>query len=49
MKLEIGTDVSNGVLTLEDDGSVCPFNEFDAEVVNGELIINKPIRQVSIS
>lgn len=49
VKLEIGTDVSNGVLTLEDDGSVCPFNEFDAEVVNGELIINKPIRQVSIS
>ena len=49
VKLETGTGVENGVLTLEDSGSVCPFNEFDAEVVNGELIINKPIRQVSIS
>lgn len=49
VKFETGTDVENGVLTLEDDGSVCPFDEFDAEVVNGELIIKKSVRQVSIS
>jgi hypothetical protein len=49
VKFETGTDVENGVLTLEDNGSVCPFDEFDAEVVNGELIIKKSVRQVSIT
>ena len=49
VKLETGTDVENGVLTLEDSGSVCPFDEFDAEVINGELIIKKSVRQVSIT
>lgn len=49
VKFETGTDVENGVLTLEDNGSICPFNEFDAEVVNGELIIKKSVRQVSIT
>ena len=49
VKLETGTGVENGVLTLEDSGSVCPFDEFDAEVINGELIIKKSVRQVSIT
>ena len=49
VKLETGTSVENGVLTLEDSGSVCPFDEFDAEVINGELIIKKSVRQVSIT
>lgn len=49
VKFETSTDVENGVLTLEDNGSICPFNEFDAEVVNGELIIKKSVRQVSIT
>lgn len=49
VKLETGTGVENGVLTLEDSGSVCPFDEFDAKVINGELIIKKSVRQVSIT
>lgn len=49
IKFETGTDVENGMLTLEDSGSVCPFDEFEAEVVNGELIIKKSVRQVSIT
>lgn len=49
MKFETGTDVENGMLILESNGSVCPFDEFNAEVINGELIIKKSVQQVSIT
>lgn len=49
VKLEAGTDVVGGVLIFDDSSYVCPFDEFDADVVNGELIIKKSVRQVSIT
>lgn len=48
IRLETGTDVENDTLILEDSGSACPFNELEAEVINGELIIKKSVRQISI-
>ena len=48
VKLEAGTDVVGGVLIFDNSSYVCPFDEFDADVVNGELII-KSVRQVSIT
>lgn len=48
VKLETGTDVVGGVLTFDDSSYICPFDEFDADVVNGELIIKKSVRQISI-
>lgn len=49
VKLEAGTDVVGGVLIFDNSSYVCPFDEFDADVVNGELIIKKSVRQVSIT
>lgn len=39
---------SNGVLTIDDSESVCPFDEFNAEVLNGRLIIKKSFKDAAI-
>ena len=39
---------SNGVLTIDDSESVCPFDEFNAEVLDGRLIIKKSFKDATI-
>lgn len=39
---------SNGTLTIDDSNNVCPFDEFNAEVRNGVLIIKKDFKDADI-
>lgn len=39
---------NNGVLTIDDDGNVCPFDEFNAEVRDGILILKKDFNDARI-
>lgn len=39
---------TNGTLTIDDSNNVCPFDEFNAEVRNGVLIIKKDFKDVEI-
>ena len=39
---------SNGTLTIDDSNNVCPFDEFNAEVRNGVLIIKQDFKDAEI-
>ena len=49
IKLASNIGVRNGVLVIDESSSVCPFDEFDAEVINGELIIVNGLKHVQIA
>lgn len=46
VKLESSISVHNGVLDIDEGSDTCPFDEFDAEVVDGVLIIPNGLKYV---
>lgn len=52
VKTEIGTSAfseSDGILLIDDSAHECPFDEFNAEVQNGRLIIKKYFNDIQIT